>query len=79
MKVDVRKNISSINNKALYKVYKNNKRYNANSISSNYRSAFNLSRDNNKLSIWTKWSSKKGTRGSKQDKRSSNKRASTNE
>ena len=35
MKVDVRKNISSINNKALYKVYKNNKWYNANSISNN--------------------------------------------
>ena len=65
MKVDVRKNISSINNKALYKVYKNNKRYNANSISCDYCSTFNTSRDNTKPSIWTKWSSKKSTRSGK--------------
>ena len=51
MKAEVRKKISSINNKALYKVYKNNKRYNTNSISGNDCSIIDTSRNNNKLSI----------------------------
>ena len=51
MKAEVRKKISSINNKALYKVYKNNKRYNTNSISCDYCSITNISRNNNKFGI----------------------------
>ena len=54
-------------------------RNNSNSIGCDDSSFINISGNNNKLSIWTKWSSKKGTRGSKQDKRGSNKRASANE
>ena len=50
MKAEVRKKISSINNKALYKVYKNNKRYNTNSISGNHRCLANTSRsDDNSI------------------------------
>ena len=63
MKAEIRKKISLTNTKALHKY--NSKRNNANSISRNNCSTFNPSRNNNKFSIWTKWSSKKSTRGSK--------------
>ena len=65
MEVEVRKKISLTNAKALHKYHKKNNRNNINSISCNNYCSFNTSRDNNKFSIWTKWCSKKGTRGSK--------------
>ena len=37
-------------------------RNNSNSISCNNCSSINISRDNNSISIWTKWSNKEGTR-----------------
>ena len=37
-------------------------RNNSNSISCNNCSSVNTSRNNNSISIWTKWSNKKGTR-----------------
>ena len=65
MKAEVRKKISSINNKALYKVYKNNKRYNTNSISGNHRCLANTSRSDDN-SIVRRWrNNKKGTRRSR--------------
>ena len=37
-------------------------RNNSNSISCNDSSFINISRNNNSISIWTKWSNKEGTR-----------------
>ena len=63
MKAETRKKVNLMGSKALQKY--NNKRNNANSISCDYCNSFDTSRNNNKFSIWTKWGSKKGTRGSK--------------
>ena len=40
-------------------------RNNSNSISCNNCSSVNTSRNNNSISIWTKWSNKEGTRKSR--------------
>ena len=79
MKAETRKRANLISAKLLQKHNNSENRNNTNSIGCDDSSFINISGNNNKLSIWTKWSSKKGTRGSKQDKRGSNKRASPNE
>ena len=49
-------------------------RNNSNSISCNNCSSFNISRDNNSISIWTKWSNKEGTRKSRANSNRRNER-----
>ena len=52
MKAELRKKASLINKKAIQKYHKSNKRNNTNSISCNNCSIINISRNNNKFSIW---------------------------
>ena len=51
MKVEVRKRANLINAKLKQKYNKNDKRNNANSISCDNCSAFNISRNNNKFGV----------------------------
>ena len=46
----------------LQKNYSKNKRNNANSVGSDNCCTINISRNNNKSSVWIKWSDKESTR-----------------